>query len=422
MPFAKIAARAPALAAAVLLLGHAAAAEDRAEHEPWPWAEPVVEEVSGSLSVEGRLFVNPQRFDGQERHGASLVFQPEYYMEWDDYTSLTLEPFVRLDTADASRTHFDMRELFVRLVRDGWELGLGIGKVFWGVTESVHLVDIVNQTDAIENIDLEDKLGQPMVNLTLIRDWGFIDLFYLPYFRERTFQGRRGRLRNAIVVDDTQTRYDSALERWHPDFALRYANAFGDWDVGVYHFWGTAREASISVGLNSALEAVLIPEYELINQTGADIQYTTGAWLWKLEALFRQGQKNRLGREQNYTAFAGGFEYTLYGIVESNADLGFLAEVLRDSRLDKATTAIQNDLFVGARLTLNDPQDTNVLVGVIQDLSYGTRLFSVEANRRIGESLRLSLEVRLFTDVDRDDILDGLRDDDLIQLELGYYF
>jgi hypothetical protein len=424
MPDAETAAPARGLllaAIAAVLLAPAAAAQDRAD-EPWPWAEPVVEEVSGNLSLEGRLFVNPQRFDGQERHSASLVFQPEYYMEWDDYTSLTIEPFARLDTADGSRTHFDMRELFLRLVRDDWELGLGIGKVFWGVTESVHLVDIVNQTDAIENIDLEDKLGQPMIDLTLIRDWGFVDLFYLPYFRERTFQGRRGRLRNALVVDDTQTRYESALKRWHPNFALRYSNAFGDWDVGVYHFWGTAREASISVGLNSALEPVLIPEYELINQTGADIQYTTGAWLWKLEALFRQGQKNRLGREQNYTALAGGFEYTLYGIFESNADLGVLAEYLRDSRLNKATTGFQNDLFVGARLALNDAQDTNLLAGVIQDLSYGTRVLSVEASRRIGDSLKLTLEVRLFTDVDRGDILDGLRDDDMVQLELGYFF
>jgi hypothetical protein len=425
MPTAETAARARSLPLATLaavLLAHGAAAQEQGGREPWPWAEPVVEEVSGNLSVEGRLFVNPQRFDGQERHSASLVFQPEYYMEWDDYTSLTLEPFARLDTGDGSRTHFDMRELFLRVVRDEWELGLGIGKVFWGVTESVHLVDIVNQTDAIENIDLEDKLGQAMVNLTLIRDWGFVDLFYLPYFRERTFQGRRGRLRSAVVIDDSQTRYDSALERWHPDFALRYSNAFGDWDIGVSHFYGTGREASTSLGFNSALEPVLIPEYELINQTAADIQYTTGAWLWKLEALFRQGQKNRLGREQNYAAFAGGFEYTLYGILESNADLGLIAEYLRDTRLDKATTAFQNDLFVAARLALNDAQDTNLLAGVVQDLSYGTRLFSVEANRRIGDSLKLTLEVRLFTDVDRGDILDGLRDDDMIQLELGYYF
>ena len=69
------------------------------------------------------------------------------------------------------------------------ELLVGINKVFWGVTESVHLVDIVNQTDLVEDLDQEDKLGQPMVNLALQHDWGLLNIYLLPYFRERTFPG-----------------------------------------------------------------------------------------------------------------------------------------------------------------------------------------------------------------------------------------
>ena len=401
--------------------GQIIVAEDTSED--FLWAPPVVNELSGSLIIsEGRFFINPQRFDGQERHSISMAFEPEYYTEWENYTSLTIKPFLRVDSADSHRTHADLREAFLRYVGDDWELGLGFGKVFWGVTESVHLVDIINQTDAIENIDLEDKLGQPMINATLIRDWGFLDFFYLPYFRERTFQSRGGRIRNALVVDEHQTSYDSGAERWHPDFALRYANTFGDWDVGLYHFYGTNREPTLSVGFGSRGELVLVPRYELVNQTGTDIQYTTGAWLWKLEALFRQGQRNRLGTEQNYYAFAGGYEYTLYGIFGSHADLGLLTEYLRDSRLNKATSAFQNDVFLGARLALNDAQDTDLLAGMVQDLVYGTRLLSLEANRRIGNSFKLSLEMRLFTDVDREDVLSDMRDDDFFQLELGYYF
>ncbi|MDD7885073.1 hypothetical protein [Flavivirga sp. 57AJ16] len=36
------------------------------------------------------------------------------------------------------------------------------------MTESNHLVDIINQTDAVETFDGEEKLGQPMVQLS----WG----------------------------------------------------------------------------------------------------------------------------------------------------------------------------------------------------------------------------------------------------------
>ena len=60
-------------------------------------------------------------------------------------------------------------------VFDGAELRAGIGRVFWGVTESYHLVDVINQTDLVENVDRKDKLGQPLVNFTLVRDWGALE-------------------------------------------------------------------------------------------------------------------------------------------------------------------------------------------------------------------------------------------------------
>ena len=406
---------------AIALAGGLAVPAAPAAGDGWQ-AEPAVEELSGSVALEGRLFPSPPQFDGQERHSASLVIEPEYYVAWDDDTSLTVSPFLRLDSADTERTHFDLRELYLHMVGDDWELGAGVGKVFWGRTESVHLVDIVNQTDQIENIDLEDKLGQPMIDLSLIRDWGYLDFFYLPYSRERTFQGRHGRLRNALIVDRSLTRFESGVENWHPDVAVRYSNVFGDWDVGLYQFYGTSREPTLALGLTPGRAPVLVPTYELIYQTGADVQYTTGAWLWKLEALYRNGQRDRIGVEHDYAAFAGGFEYTLFGVADSDADIGLLAEYLRDSRLGKATNAFQNDLFLGARLTLNDADDTSVLAGVVRDLSNGSRLFSVEASRRLGTSLVLSLEARLFSSVDAGDVLSDLRDDDLIQLELGYYF
>ena len=275
------------VAAVLATAGAAAAAE--------PWGEPAIAEVTGRVAFEGRGFLAPPRFPGQRRHGVSVAVEPELYLEWDDYTSLTVAPFLRLDSADPERSHGDVRELYLRIVRDDWELGLGIGKLFWGVVESFHLVDVVNQTDLIENIDLEDKLGQPMVNLTLVRDWGYVDMVYMPRFRDRTFQGRRGRLRNALVAAGSLADHEPGAGRWYPGLAVRYSNSFGAWDAGVYQFHGLAREPSFGLALDAAGAPVLAPFYEIINQTGADVQYTAGAWLWKLEALFRQGQRNRRG-------------------------------------------------------------------------------------------------------------------------------
>ena len=78
---------------------------------------------------------------------------------------------------------------------------VGINSVFWRVVESNHLVDILNQTDLIEDIDGEEKLGQPMISLSTQQDWGGLSLFVLPWFRERTFPSEEGRLRSQSGTD-----------------------------------------------------------------------------------------------------------------------------------------------------------------------------------------------------------------------------
>ena len=194
-------------------------------------------ELSGRIELEPRGFTQSPAHPGQNRHGLSLAVQPELYHEFDDGgQSLLFSTFVRLDSADDERTHFDVRELLYQRVFDAAELRIGIGRVFWGVTESYHLVDVINQTDLVENIDREDKLGQPLVNVTLIRDWGAVDLFVLPGFRERTFPGREGRLRSEPFIDTERATYESGAGRQRIDYAVRWSQAIGDFDIGVAHF------------------------------------------------------------------------------------------------------------------------------------------------------------------------------------------
>lgn len=376
----------------------------------------VAHELSGYVAAEGRLFFNDPLFPEQDRNDGSFAFQPEYYHEWEDGPSFLFVPFGRLDSADSERTHFDIRELNYLWPTEDWELRLGIGKVFWGVTEFVHLVDIVNQTDLVENIDEEDKLGQPMVHLSVPRDWGILDMFLLPYFRERTFPGRKGRLRHALVVDTDHPMYESDDEEHHVDFAARYSHTVGDLDFGIYHFIGTGREPTLLPGADKKGRPVLIPYYEQINQTGLDLQLVAGQWLWKLESLYRTGQGD------DFFASVGGFEYTFVGVAESNMDLGVIGEYAYDERRDNATTVYENDVMFGLRLAANDAESTELLAGLIQDLDSPTRALSVEASCRLGSNWKLSLQAWGFLDSPRDDLLFNVRDDDFLQVELAYYF
>lgn len=381
-----------------------------------PAVEASAGELTGFVSVEGRIFANPPAFPDQERDGISAALQPEYYHQWQaGRRSFTIVPFLRLDSTDHERTHFDMRELFGLWVFDDWELGVGIRKVFWGVTESQHLVDIINQTDLVEAPDGEEKLGQPMINISVPRDWGTIDLFILPYFRERTFPGRDGRLRSGIFVDTNRASYESGTEEWHPDFALRYSRTIGEWDIGLSYFRGTGREPTLLPGRDSSGNDLFIPFYEQINQLGLDLQLVADQWLWKLEMINRSGQKD------SFIALTGGFEYTLYGIFDTSMDLGLIGEWLYDERGSRYSV-FENDIMGGLRLAVNDAASTEILLGVIQDTDSSARLISLESSRRLGDHWKAVAEIRTFLNQPSDDLLFSYRDDDFLQFELVYYF
>ncbi len=369
----------------------------------------------GYVGVETRLLFSNPLDPTQEHNTLSLVAQPELHHSWDEDTQrLVFTPFARLNQHDDERTHFDIRELFWEKHAPSWELRLGVQKVFWGVTESQHLVDILNQTDLIENIDTEDKLGQPMANFAWIGNWGTLDFFLLPYFRERTFPGIEGRFRPPLVIEGDDAIYESGAERWHLDWAVRWSRSIGDWDLGLSHFMGTTREPRIVPDLRRPDR--LRPYYEQINQTGLDLQYTRGSWLWKLETIVRSGQG------ETFTAATAGFEYTFFDVKSSGLDWGLLAEFLWDSRGSHAPGSFENDFFLGTRLTFNDVQSTNILAGIILDPDTGATLWNFEASRRLGNSWRLSLEARIFTGVPAEDPNYAVRKDDYIQLELAWFF
>ena len=168
--------------------------------------------ISGNVGLEGRLFTQSPRFASQKRATVSLDGEVEFVYSFESGDRFTFKPFGRLDSADERRSHWDIREAAF-LFRLPWDLELraGVSKVFWGVAESNHLIDIINQTDSVEGPDGEDKLGQPMLMLTLAKDWGTIDLFVLPWFRERTFPGRSGRLRPLLYIDTRMSLPDDLL-------------------------------------------------------------------------------------------------------------------------------------------------------------------------------------------------------------------
>jgi len=390
-------------------------------------------ELAGWIELEGRYFVNEPLYEGQEQNSASAAIQPEFYQQWGNGNSFTFEPFYRYDSADSQRTHVDIREAMLLLPKENFELRVGIGKVFWGVTEASHLVDIINQTDLVESLDGEEKLGQPMVNLTLLADQGTFDFFILPYFRERTFPGRGGRLRfDPFINTGRDAMYENKDKDRHIDYALRYSNTIGDLDIGVSGFYGTTREPAYLAEVDRNGSLNIIPFYEIINQTGLDLQYISEAWLWKLEAIYRRGQA-----DGSFYAVDAGIEYTFSGSGLRGTDLSLIVEYLYDSRdfsVDARTliasgyissrfnTFLNSDYMIGLRFALNDEASSEILAGFIRDIDNHASVFQLEASRRIGDGWKAELDANVFVDAEKDPLLNFLRKDSFFQLALKYYF
>ena len=369
-------------------------------------------EVSGRVGAESRFF-----FDDNELQ-SSLFVEPEFYWasnSGDD--SLTLKIFARYDDLDDDRSHTDIREALWLHVGETWEFRAGIGKVYWGVTESNHLVDIINQTDLVESADGEQKLGQPLLQFTTLQDWGVVDAFVLPRFRERTFPGSDGRLKGFLPIDSDQAFYQSSKQDENIDYALRYSHAVNVFDIGISWFSGTNRDPLLIPTLDAEGAVFLRPYYDQMEQFGVDVQATLGDWLWKLESIYRDDS------QRDYSAVTAGFEYTWVGLFDSVVDMGLLSELNYDSRNNQAPTPLERDIFMGARFTFNDIQSSELLLGFSQALEdSGSYVGFIEGSRRLGDAWKLTLDARLFHSKNKNDPVYQFRDDDYASLQLEYYF
>ena len=347
---------------------------------------------------------------------ASAAWEPGFFMNVTDYMNFELILFGRVDQHDRNRTHGDIREAFFELFFDEWTLGFGIHKVFWGVTESRHLVDIINQTDLVEDFDTDIKLGQAMITTSYTHDKaGTYTLYAMSWARPLVFPGPFGRPTLPVPVDNDIRVYESPLNAGQIDVAFRWSHSMAGFDWGLSYFFGTTREPQLFQTTNAAGIPVLQPLYELIHQGGLDVQYTVEGWLLKVESIVRGGQGKTFG------AVAGGFEYTFYQVGGSIVDIGLILEYVYDSRDNFTFIVFDNDFFTGLRLSLSDVGSTEFLVGSFIDATDGSVFIAAEASRRFGESWKILLEGRGYIP-QADNVIRFFQNDAQIQLDIEFHY
>ena len=390
----------------------------------WCW------ELEGEIFGQARYFPVGPLYDSQRSQNQSMAIELSARHELSKSLSLEFIPFYRHDFQDDERSHGDIRKAYALWAKPNLEIGVGINKVFWGVTEAIHLVDIINQTDAVEAPDQEEKLGQTMLSLSFPLASGLFDIYLMPNFRERTFAGEDGRLRGPLVVDSNNPLYEHKDKDHHTDWAVRLKQNLRNGELALSYFEGTGRDPNF-VSSQRQADPVSLPYYSQIKQLGLEGQYIKDQWLWKLEAIYRKGQPNLQFEVEDYYAVTGGFEYNIYSIFDTTQDLGIILEGIDDQRRDNALTLNEEDLVLGTRWSLNNLNSTELLSLWIQDIDSSAHNFILELSTEFGNSFAVTVEALIFSEqpnngspgrFSADNIGYPVRRDDYLQVEIGYYF
>ncbi|MEM8935120.1 MAG: hypothetical protein AAGC77_01775 [Pseudomonadota bacterium] len=382
----------------------------------------------GDLQGEMRYFQNDAIFEDQFNHwDPSFAIIPD--VSWrseNGVHNFQATPFLRVDGRDAERTHWDLREFYYRYQPNSVvSVTLGATQVFWGRAESHHLIDIINQRDQVEDIDDEDKLGQPMINIAFDTRFGTLNMYAMTGFRDRTFPGSDGRLRFFLPFDTDNPVFDEDGGRYAPEYAFRYDHKIADVEFGLAYFEGNSREPRIGF---SVLGDGLIPIYDKIKQGSVDFLYTRGNWQGKFEGLFRNGY------DESFFAFVGGVEYTFPDVLGTDADVGFLLEYQYDGRevenidepfgpaLSAPLTLNDHDAYGAMRVTLSEEQRLSALAGFAFDTDDESIRVTIEASKEIGENWTAEIESRVLMGTESDDIIHALRNDDFVTFRLTRRF
>ena len=365
----------------------------------------------GLVQPEFSIFTNGDGKHHQPKDNYSFFTKGNFisYLDGRD-AKITISAIARYDEKDSERRYIDFQKLKYEQYFENYTFKIGNEIIFWGVNESFNIIDIINQSNLAEDMTGTKKLGQPLLSLAYDNNYGTIDLYLMPYFIERKFPSKNGRPRLALEVDQNSITYESSSKEQKLDFALRYSMVYDDYDIGIAHFHGNNRAPQLNIN-PSTLK--FNPHYTTLSQTSLDIQATKGAWLYKLEALSaKDGNERHLG-------VAGGFEYTFYGIRDSQSDLGLVIEYSFD---DRNSYPFNNDSVAALRWTKNDINSTSLLAGMFIDMRGNSNRFIAEYEQRINNNIKLFIDATFNGSIDSQDFTYAFEEDSVFSIKLARYF
>ena len=337
----------------------------------------------------------------------SLELNIDAYQDFGSVRGV-LELIARSDTQDSGRNILEARQAYLKTYISDFVVFVGNRQEFWGTTESKNVVDVINQRDAAANQGSAGKLGAPSISVEKYMDIGDLQIWYMPYFREQTFNNSNAHPSGQLSVKPAH--YERSGGKNADDYAVRLTSVLGDWDLAGSLFYGTARSPTSTVVDSGTTLQPLYPEQKSF---GLEAQYTGDTTLLKWESSI--GHQSSDG----FSAVVTGLEYTMYGVFDRVWDLGFIAEEQYD---DRPQAAAERFHVGGIRLTLNDAKDTSILFLTSRDHNNDQSSISFEASRRLNSWSSLEIGAQYFDAKTPGSAFGLLDDDDTISIRFNTFF
>ena len=368
-------------------------------------------EISGFLGIDTVHFTNTD-FTTDE------IFSAVGEVRSRDAITENLNYEVRLygnkDVSGAKEGYFDPTIAKLSWLEDSYQIDLGYDLVYWGVTEGINIVNIVNQRDQIRDYFLKQGLGQSMAAASYFGDDITVSAYILPKFEELNFSGTQRPWGLGLPVDDSQSTYESSREEYHTDYAARLAGVVNDLEYGLIYFNGTYRKPLYNVDTS---KQYLVPHYIQGTTLGLDAQYIMDSNIYKLEFGYFKPDSFK-----SYVSTAFGLERTLNSPLIGNGDSTFYLEYYYDSRQNDQTVSFQNDLFIAYKHSTHNAYDIETTIGGIIDTEYGSVIGTFDISGKITNEIKASLEFIYFRSTKYEDALFNSRNFDQVSLSLDWYY
>lgn len=351
----------------------------------------------GKVSLEMRAF-EPDGIDETEDAGVSLTTEVDIKAGSRPWR-IALRGFARLDAVDETRNIAVLQEAYGSYSSGPLTLRVGSQVVTWTATEAFHPSDIINSRNFDSDLENFEKLGEPMVELSLRVYQGGLSAYYMPLRITPNLLGAESRLSlfpdgfelgERLWVNSDGKPSDSLFAH---QGGLRLNQTIGRADVSVHVVDHSDRHQPTFTF--DPEDGTLRPTYHTVTQIGVTYVHVFGGLLVKLEAarrIFREPDLEaapELADPEDHEQVAAGFEYAWS--TDAGHEATVIAEyqsVIEDDADDRrALHVFQNDVLLGYRHSFNDVDGRVILVSFIAD---------VEAPQEFGAAASYSQRLTSF--------------------------